>query len=285
MKLFLLLVLLFFAPLLSAQIGHPKASPYSQITQHVGLTEITINYSRPAAKGRKIYGDLVPYGRIWRVGANASTKISLDTDILVKGNKLPKGTYALYAFPQENSWEIVFHKNTSHWGDGRNAYNPEEDELRFTVIPETIAYTQENFLITFDAIDHNSTIMQWIWENTIINIPIKVPTDDLMMAQIKKQLREAPTAQTYYEAARYLQEQDKDYKTALGYLEKAILLGGDTYYYYRIKSLVEAKIGAYEAALKSAQRSLDLAKAEGKDEFVRMNEKNILVWKQLIANK
>ncbi len=285
MKLLLSLVLFFFMPLLSAQIIHPKASPFSQITQQVGLTKITIDYSRPAVKGRKIYGDLVPYGRIWRVGANASTKFIVDTDIFVKGKKLPKGTYALFAFPEAKSWEIVFHNNTTHWGDGRSAYNPDEDELRITVIPETIANTQENFLITFDAIDHNSAMMQWIWENTLINIPIKVLTDDIMMAQIKEQLRDAPTAQTYYEAARYLQEQDKEYSTALNYLEKAIAIGGDTYYFYRVKSLVEAKLGAYKAALISAQRSLDLAKAEGKDEFVRMNEKSIIAWKQLLANK
>ena len=112
-----------------SQIAHPKASPFSKVEQEVGLSKITVEYSRPAVKGRTIFaGDgLVPYGRIWRVGANESTKFSVDTDVEVMGNKLPEGTYALYAFPNEKEWEIVFHTNTKHWGDGRKDYNPEED--------------------------------------------------------------------------------------------------------------------------------------------------------------
>ena len=285
MKIFLSLRLLFFTSLLSAQITFPKASPFSQLRQDIGLTKITISYSRPAVKGRKIFGELVPYGRIWRVGANESTKFTVDTDILVGGNKLPKGSYALYAFPGVDRWEIVFHNNTSHWGDGRNAYNSDEDEFRVEVTPVSIPYTQENFLITFDVLDHNSGMMQWIWENTMISILINVPTDDLMTAQIEKELADKPTAQSYYEAARYLQEQNKEYTTALNYLEKAILLGGDTYYFYRVKSLVEAGLGAHQAAITSAERSLHLARMEKKDEFVRMNENNIRAWKQLIKNK
>ncbi|MCW5517362.1 DUF2911 domain-containing protein [Muriicola sp. Z0-33] len=285
MKFLLLFGLIFLTSLLPAQITHPKASPYSEITQHVGLTSITIKYSRPGTKGRKVFGNLVPYGRIWRVGANASTKFTVDTDIIIQGKMLPTGTYALYAFPEEDKWEIVFHNNTTHWGDGRTAYNPEEDELRIKVEPDTIPYTQENFLISFDSLDHNSASMQLIWEKTRVSIPISVPTDDLMMGQINKQISGSPTAQTYYEAARYLQEQGKEHQTALNYLEKAISIGGDTYYYYRVKSLVQAKLGDYKAAILSAQRSLDLAKKEGKDEFVRMNEKNIIAWKQLLENK
>lgn len=285
MKFLLSFGLIFLTSLLPAQITHPKASPYSEITQHVGLTSITIKYSRPGTKGRKVFGNLVPYGRIWRVGANASTKFTVDTDIIIQGEMLAKGTYALYAFPEEDKWEIVFHNNTTHWGDGRTAYNPEEDELRIKVEPDTISYTQKNFLISFDSLDHNSASMQLIWEKTSVSIPISVPTDDLMMVQINQQISDAPTAQTYYEAARYLQEQGKEHQTALNYLEKAISIGGDTYYYYRVKSLVQAKLGDYKAAILSAQRSLDLAKKEGKDEFVRMNEKNIIAWKQLLENK
>lgn len=285
MKFFLSLGLCFFTSLLTAQIAHPKASPFAQLTQHIGLTKITLSYSRPAVKGRKIFGALVPYGRIWRVGANESSKITVDTDIFIKSKKLPKGTYALYAFPGADSWEIVFHKTTTHWGDGRDAYDPGEDAFRITVVPDTIPYTQENFLISFDALDHNSGIMLWLWERTKISIPIRVLTDDLMMAQIKKELRDAPTAQSYYEAARYLQEQQKEYNTALAYLEKAIILEGDTYYFHRVKSLVEAGLGTYKAAIKSAQRSLILAKEEEKDEFVRMNEINIIAWQKLLRNK
>ena len=262
----------------AAQITHPKASPFSIVEQEVGLSKITVQYSRPAVKGRTVFGQLVPYGRIWRVGANESTKISFDTDVKVLGNSLAKGTYALYAFPQEETWEIVFHNNTTHWGDGRTNYDPAEDALRITVIPEKIPYFQENFVITFDNISHNSLEMIWVWENTKIVVPMTVDTHSAMLAEIKAQLQQNPTAQTYYEAARYYQEQGVEYALALEYLNKAIALGGDTYYFHRVKSLVEAAMGDYTSAIISAQKSMKLAAKEGKDEFVRMNQENILNW-------
>lgn len=263
-----------------SQITHPKASPFSRVEQEVGLSKITIEYSRPATRGRKIFGHLVPYGRIWRVGANESTKFSVDTEVEVLGNKLPKGTYALYAFPAKKEWEIVFHKNTSHWGDGRKNYDHEEDAFRVKIVPERLEEFQENFLISFDSISHNSLNMVWLWENTKVTIPIEVDTHSQMLAEIDRQLNENPTAQAYYEAARYFQEQGKEHPTALRYLEKAIALGGDTYYFHRVKSLVEAALGDYKSAIESAEKSLELAQKEEKDEFVRMNRKNIPSWKE-----
>ncbi len=267
------------------QLRHPKASPSSKIEQQLGLSKITIDYSRPAVKGRTIFGELVPYGRIWRVGANASTKMTVASDVTIKGNILPQGTYALYAFPEATEWEIVFHSNTTHWGDGRTAYNPEEDVFRIKVTPEKLSYTQENFLITFDNIQHGSVDMIWAWEETKITIPISVNTHDLMLKEIELQLNDKPTAQTYYEAARYLQEEAIDYHTALDYLNKALELGGDTYYFHRVKSLVEAALHDYELAIDSAKKSLAIAEELGKDEFVRMNQKNITLWTEILKKE
>lgn len=269
----------------SAQITHPKASPFSELTQEIGLSKISIEYSRPSAKNRKVIGGLVPYGRIWRVGANECTKIKVAADVEVKGNTLTKGTYALYAFPEKEQWQIAFHKNTSHWGDGRSNYNPDEDAFRIVVKPQELPYHQENFLITFDSITHNSANLNLIWERTKIAIPILVDTHAQMELEIAAKLKEQPTAQTYYEAARYLQEQAMDYKKALAYVNKALELGGDTYYFHRVKSLIEANLGRYGAAILSAQKSLVLARGLQKDEFVRMNQKNISNWKQLWTKK
>lgn len=279
MKYFNSIFLIFFSSVLVAQIEAPKASPPSKVEQEVGLTKITIAYSRPGAKGRKIFGGLVPYGRIWRVGANESTKFTTDTDLTIMGKYLPKGTYALYAFPFKDHWDVAFHKNTGHWGDGRKAYDSEDDAFRIRLIPQGIPYYQENFLISFDKIDHNSMNMLWIWENTRIVIPITVETDRKMRGEINKSIKDNPTAQTFYEAARYLQEQGKAYPEALSYLNRAIELGGDTYYFYRVKSLVEAALKDYSNAIISAQKSLELAQKEDKDEFVRLNEKNIADWR------
>ena len=279
MKALNFILILLCSTVLAAQIEIPVASPFSKVEQDVGFTKITVAYSRPGAKGRKIFGSLVPYGRIWRVGANESTKFTVDSDISVMGNYLPKGTYALYAFPYEEYWEVVFHKNIEHWGDGRKAYDPAEGVFRIRINPVNNSDYQENFLITFDEIDHNSSNMLWIWEHTLIKIPIAVDTDSKMMEGIAKGIKENPTAQTYYEAARYLQEQGKLYSRALLYLNKAIEIGGDTYYFYRVKSLVEAALEDYKSAIESAQKSLELAQKEDKDEFVRMNEQNISLWK------
>ena len=276
---------LFCNCVLTSQITHPKASPFAQTHQDIGLSKISIAYSKPAARGRKVIGGLVPYGRIWRVGANESTKITLDTDMLVQTNLLPKGTYALYAFPEENEWQIAFHTNTAHWGDGRKNYDPKEDLFRITVKPQEIPYHQENFLIAFDSITHNSACLNLIWERTKVSIPFHVDTHAQMELEIAKQIKENPTAQTYYEAARYLQEQNKDFKRALGYLNKALEIGGDTYYFHRVKSLVEAELGDYSAAIKSAKKSLEIASELEKDEFVRMNEKNIKKWQTMLSGK
>lgn len=264
---------------LHAQIEHPRASPLSKIRQDVGLTTLEVEYSRPAVRGRSIFGDLVPYGRIWRVGANESTKFSTNTALSIKGNELLPGTYALYAFPREDLWEIAFHTNTGHWGDGRAAYNPDEDAFRIRVVPETIPFAQENFLISFDSITHNSALMQWVWDHTRISIPIEVDTRAIMEARISRSLADNPGAQTYYEAARYYQEEGMYHERALEYLDTAIALDGDTYYYHRVRSLVLAAMERYDDAIRAAERSRDLAAAEGKDEFVRMNEKNIKTWR------
>ena len=271
-----------------SQLKHPQASPFSKIEQQVGLGKVSIAYSRPAVRGRLIFGEdnngfpgLVPYGRIWRVGANESTKITFDSNVIVMGRELPKGTYALYAFPTEKEWEIVFHKNTSHWGDGRFAYDPAEDALRVTVRPTKVLDFQENFLISFDALTHDAVNMIWHWATTKITIPIVVNTQEIMEQQIRLQLTNSPAAQTYYEIARYYQEQGIKTTLALDYVNKALKLGGETYYFYRIKSLLLAELGNYKKAVVSAIKSRDMAQTLGKDEFVRMNQKNIRAWKKL----
>ena len=132
--------------MVDAQINPPLVSPRSIIQQYIGLIEVTVDYSRPGKRGRQVMGNLVPYGRIWRVGANESTKITFSDDVKVAGHHIPKGTYALYAFPYEKEWIIIIHKNTQHWGDGRNEYNEKEDLVRFKVKPEKLPYLQETFM-------------------------------------------------------------------------------------------------------------------------------------------
>lgn len=284
MRILASLLFLFYTFSSFAQLTHPKASPAATVTQEVGFTTITVEYSRPAVRGRKIFGDLVPNGRIWRVGANESTKITFDSDVQILGDTLMKGTYALYAFPEKEEWQIVFHKNTSHWGDGRNKYNTDEDALRVAVKPQKTNFFQESFLITFDCLSHDKGSLILHWAKTKISIPISVNTHEIMEQQIEERLSQQAKPQTYYEAARYYVEQNMKYDVALRYLNKSIELGGDTYYFHRVKSLAEAKLGDYRAAVASAKKSSQLAQEEDKDEFIRMNQKNIDLWKRKLED-
>lgn len=269
-------------------MNHPKASPFSKVEQEVGLSKITVEYSRPSAKGRALFGKrksgesgLVPYGRIWRVGANESTKITFSNDVLIADQLLSKGTYALYAFPEEKEWQVIFHNNTTHWGDGRTNYNPDEDALRILVVPTQTLDFQESFLISFDGLDHNGTVMNLNWGTTQVSVPMYFDTKSIMQLQIDEKLVNSPTAQTYYEIARYYQEQGIYQDKALGYVEKSIEKAGDTYYFYRVKSLILADLLRYNEAITAAEISLKLAEIEGKDEFVRLNLNSISNWKTL----
>lgn len=272
-----------------AQINPPKASPFTTLEQEFGLSKITVEYSRPSAKGRVLFGEqvngksaLVPYGRIWRVGANESTKITFLSDVVIDGQDLQKGSYALYAFPEEEEWQVVFHKNTTHWGDGRLDYNSQDDALRIKIIPLKTLDFQENFLISFDEITHNEITMIWKWGNTKVSIPIQIDTESIMQAQIEEKLLNSPTAQTYYEIARYYQEQGILQVESLGYIDMALNLGGDTYYFYRVRSLLLADLEKYSEAIKAAEISSKLASKENKDEFIRLNANNIKEWKMII---
>ncbi len=278
MRVFLIPLLVCCAFVGNAQLAHPRASPYQEVVQEVGLSRVRVRYSRPAVRDREVFGGLVPYGRIWRVGANESTKISLSHDMKVGQDLVPAGTYALYAFPQEAFWEVVIHKDTTLWGDGRDAYSPANDLIRFRVVPEAWPEPQENFLITFDHITHNGLQLLLIWDTTCVRIPLSVDTRALMEQQISQALAGKPTAQTYYEAARYLQEEGRDFGRALDYIDKSLQFGGDTYYFYRVKSLILEGLGSYPEAIEAAERSKSLAALEGKDEFVRMNQQNIEKW-------
>ncbi|WGK65087.1 DUF2911 domain-containing protein [Croceiramulus getboli] len=274
----LLLIMLLSISWCEAQWEVPRVSPRTLLQQDIGLTSITIDYSRPSARGRKVMGELVPYGRIWRVGANESTKMTISDTVWVMDHPLPPGTYALYAIPDRERWEVIVHDNTEHWGDGRTAYDPAEDRFRESLMPERLPFHQESFVITFDSLSHNHAVMQWRWEGTQISIPIRTNTQSQMLRSIEKVMSADPEGQTYYEAARFLQEQRLQPEQALEWLEKAQEKVGETYYIHRVRALVLAQLARYEEAIESAKRSKAMAHELGKDEFVRMNERSIAEW-------
>src|SRR5688500_15374787 len=165
------LVFSFALLLLLLQVGNgqdlkvPTLSPLTEISQEVGLTQVKLSYSRPSAKGRKVFGELVPFNEVWRTGANASTKLTFAQDVKIEGNSLKAGTYALYTIPGEKEWTVIIHTNTRHRSLAGDVYKPSEDAFRFTVKPQKTNKFIETFTIGFDDITTNSANLALSWEN------------------------------------------------------------------------------------------------------------------------
>jgi Protein of unknown function (DUF2911) len=266
----------------NAQIKTPQPSPVCKISQEVGLSNVAVEYSRPSMKGRKIFGDLVPFNEMWRTGANASTKITFGDDVTIGGtNKLPKGTYALYTIPGEKMWTIILHKNLTYWGTGGKDYKVEEDACRFEVAVQSTGYTVENFSMDVNNIKNTGAEILMSWENVRISIPFALDTDTKVMADIKTQMA-GPSASTYYQAARYYLEEKKDLSQALVWVNMAMEKGGEKFWMMRNKALILGELGRYKEAVETAEKSSEMAKADDNQDYPRMNAKNISEWKMKI---
>ena len=262
----------------SAQIKTPAPSPSCKISQEVGLIKVDVDYSRPSSKGRKVFGELVPFGEIWRTGANSATKLTFSDDVMLGGNKVAKGTYALYTIPTEKEWTIIIYKNTTLGG---NLKEVKDDELaaKFMVPSARLNDAVESFNIDFDNLRNAGGDMILSWEKTKVVIPITLETDAKVLADIKKVMA-GPDAGAYYAASRYYFEEKKDMKQSLEWVNKALEMGGDKFWILRMKSQIQAELNMYKDAVATAEKSLELAKADGNMDYVRMNEKSIGEWKK-----
>ncbi len=276
----LLFALMLGVSSLYAQIKVPQPSPLGTLSQTVGLVKIDVEYSRPSAKGRKVFGGLVPYGEMWRTGANASTKITFGDEVQVNYVNLPKGTYALYTIPGEKEWTIIFYKNTSFWGvPDAKSFKEEDVAARFKVPAKTVTEKVETFTINIGNLTNSSAELELVWENTKVVIPIRVDTDSKVMADIKSTLA-GPKANDYYAAARYYYEEDKDMEQALEWVNKNLEMAGEKFWVLRLKANILAKLGLYQEAIAVANRSTELARADGNTDYPRMNEESIAEWKK-----
>ena len=278
-SIFLTSCLALLVTLASAQIKTPQPSPTAKVSQEVGLSKVDLEYSRPSAKGRKIFGDLVPFGELWRTGANASSKITFGEDVKVGGTSVPKGTYALYTTPGERQWEVVFYKNTTYWGTPEPAeYKMDDIAAKVTVPAVNLKESVESFTISIGNLKNNGADLEISWENTKVAVPFTLDTDSKVMADIKTQM-EGPSANTYYSAARYYFEENKDLKQALAWVDQSLAKGGDKFWILRLKANIQAGLGMYKDAIATAEKSSDLAKKEGNADYQRMNAKSIEEWK------
>ena len=276
-KLFTLAVVALFTMGAFAQIKTPAPSPSSKLDQTIGLTEVSVEYARPSMKGRTIFGNLVPYDKIWRAGANARTKITFSTDVTIGSKPLKAGSYAIFVKPTQNAWTVYFYTEADGWGAPQDW---DDDKvaaaIQVPVIPMPMDI--ETFTITFDDLTANGGNLGLLWENAYVGVPIGVPTDATVMANIK-QVMNGPSAGDYYAAAVYLSSQDKDLGTAKEYMDKAMsMIETPRFWQLRQQSLILAKNGDKAGAIKAAQASLAGAKEAGNTDYVKLNTDSLKEW-------
>lgn len=276
-KIIIALAIMIASYTIEAQVKTPQSSPKGNVTQMVGLTEVEIEYSRPSAKGRIIFGDLVPFGKLWRTGANSNTVISFSDDVIIEGKTLKKGKYALFTTPKADTWEVVFYTKTDNWGI------PEEwDEanvaLKTSVKPEMLNRNVESFTVGINNLDNNFAHLEISWEKTLAAIKFEVPTQKTAIASIEKALA-GPTSSDYFAAAQYFYQSNGDMNKALVYVNKALELSKDKpFWYNRQKSLIQAKLGDKKGAIETAKLSLAAAEAAKNNDYVKMNKDSIVEW-------
>lgn len=263
------------APVLGhAQIQTPAASPRANLSQTVGLTSVTVDYSRPGAKDREIYGALVPFGEIWRTGADAATRIAFEHDVTFGGEAVEAGEYALYTIPGEDEWTLILYSDTSNWG--AQGYDPEKDVVRVQAEPQRIEPFLETFTIGFDYLRDDSAILHLDWVNTRVPVKITVDTSTKVEASIASAM-ENPDAlgpRDYASAAVFYLNQGRELEQAKSWMEKALEEAPHAFWWEHNYARILAKLGENEAAIEAAKASLEKARDTGGSAFgyIEMNE-------------
>jgi hypothetical protein len=272
MKKIVLLLSLFVSMGAMAQgIKTPAPSPTQTIKQDFALSSIELNYSRPLAKGRKIFGDLVPFGAMWRTGANGATKVTFGEDVKVGGVAVKAGSYALYTIPNANEWEVILNKGVNN--GGLSGYKADEDVARFKVPSMSLPFSLESFTMIIADVMPNSANIQILWENTAVSIPVEANIDANVMKQIDAAMN--VDNRPYFAAASYYFDNGKDMAKALEWANKAVEAQPKAYWVAHLKAKIQAKMGDKAGAKATALKSIELAKEAGNPDYVALNEKLI----------
>jgi len=270
-KVAVLLFVLLSAGAFAQGIKTPAPSPTQTLKQDFALSSIEITYSRPAAKGRKIFGDLVPFGKIWRTGANAATKVTFGEDVKVGGMPVKAGSYAIYSVPTAGDWEIIINKGANN--SGLTGYKTEDDVARFSVKSMQLPMMIENFTIILGNLTASSADIQILWENTAVQIPVVADIDTKIMAQISSAM--TVDSRPYFQAASYYFDNGKDNAKALEWANKAVEAQPTAFWVMHLKAKIQAKAGDKAGAKATAMKSIELAKEAKNDDYVVLNQKLI----------
>lgn len=262
----------------NAQVKTPQPSPASTVKQTIGLGEVTVEYSRPSAKERKVFGNLVPMNQLWRTGANGSTDITFSSEVDFGGVKVPAGKYALYSIPSAESWEVILYKDTEQWGVPK--------ELKSDLIVakakgkvENNPLFVESFSIGFNDFKMDKANLIISWENTLVKVPIFIDSKKEVLESITKTLSSKDAkGSDYFQAAAYYLESGIDLKKSLEYVRKANQLQPDVFYMLKLQSEVEAANGLKKEAIATAKKSLELSTKASNGDYVKMNNDNIAKW-------
>ena len=256
MKKIIYSLLLFVPQLVFAQIDFPQGSPKAEVSQVIGLNKVTVAYSSPAVKGRKIWGELVPYKAVWRTGANEATQLEFSDTAIISGNKVPPGKYALFAIPEESEWTIVLNKDFKQWG--AYAYSEKQDVIRVKVKPAKSAEFNERLLYTITPGANNDGTINLYWENVKVSLPVETDAKTRITQNIKKALGEGEGRwSTLTEAALYYHETGMDATQALKWIDESISLKKH-YWNYWTKGKILAKQKKYAEAVKAGQLALQI---------------------------
>ena len=239
----------------------PDASQRANVKQRVGLTDIEIDYARPNKNDREIFGGLVPYGKIWRTGANATTRIKFSDAVKVGDKELPAGEYGIFTIPNANEWTVIFSKDTkAQAGD----YKQENDAARVTVKPETLPMSMETFTIGLTDVKGASAMLNLMWDKT--RVPVKITTDDIeqVAAQLDTAVKGNTTldARTAYQAASFYLDNSKDMNQALKWIDQALEKNPDAYFMHVRRAQIQAKLGNKKEARESALKAIDILKKD-----------------------
>lgn len=265
-----------FLTQLTAQISTPAPSPSSTLEQVVGLTTVTIEYSRPGMKGRTIFGDLVPYDKIWRTGANSSTQLTFSDDVKLGGVDVPKGTYALYTKPGKSEWTVMIYKDLS-LGGGVARYDEANELGRFTAKVNELPFSIESFTISIGDISNDKANIMVMWEKTAIMLPLEVEVDGRVMASIENAMA-GPSQGEYYTAALYYYNTDRDLNQALEWINKS-LEGNERFWMVTWKARILGKMGNKKEAIATSKKAIKLAEEANNSDYVKINNDLIASWK------
>ena len=257
------------------QLRTPAPSSTQTVRQEFGLSNVELAYSRPGVKERKIFGDLVPFGKVWRTGANNATTITFGDEVMIGNTKVPAGKYGLLTIPDKDQWTIIISKQVDVTSP--SDYKQDQDVVRFTAKAESLPFSVETFTIMFNNVKPSSMDVDLIWDQTLVTLPLKTDIDSKIMAQIKSQVE--GDNRPYYAAAMYYMDNGKDLNKALTWFDKSIEQNPKAYWAYHQRANLLAKMGKKQDAIASANKSIELAKEAKNNDYVALNEKLLLTLK------